>query len=423
MYQTFREHNALAGQDAWYCAYSHPDSGLRGSLSATRPISSAGVVVDPEGFKLLLTHCLEKLDEGDVEGLLVRDETKVLVSHLHSFSEREFKLLADVVLDDYNFSCMSFMSQPVLTSLGCEVSSLLVLDIGAYSTRAIPVYESFCLSQCVEMNQVGGEHLTDYMEQLLHGQKQDRYSSLLLRRRQQFARTLKEKHCFIASSFDECVEMYGKFQFLYEKVMHTGDNSNSADAFKCDEGSKTDNTSDIEVTETFTCADGGDITVTVDRELFHCPELLFSPFLLEQCAGEASIVDIILASVSALDESIRTEVARTILITGSSSQLEGLTNRLQNDLSVPMAAVGVADFLVVAASSSCVGAQKEEENTQHQHQQQQVVNSVVWRGCGKVVSAALKETRREETPLLLPNLVTAAAFEKCGEDAFSFINT
>jgi actin-related protein len=399
MYNGFREHNAVAGEDAWYCAYSHPDAGLRGALTVSRPISSQGCVTDAAGFKLLLIHCLGMLDKDNTisEGILVNGTTKVFVSHMLSFSRREFKLLADIVFDHFNFAEMSLLNQPILSSIGFGVPSLIVLDIGAYSTRVMPVYESFCLTQYVETTGIGGEHLTDYMELLLHGQQHEQYSSLLFRRRQQFARELKEKHGFIATSFEECVEMFGMFQFSYEKVMHGAND----DKIKCDEGSKTESTKDIEVTASFACADGVNVDVTVDRERFYCPEVLFSPYLYEPCADEASITDIVIASMSGIDESLRNEISRTILVTGNSSQLAGLTDRLQIALSTPMAAFGVENFIVVTTCSP---------------DKQQTVNEMMWKGCANTVSAA------KSTQSTLPNLITSVEFEKSGESVFSALS-
>lgn len=407
MYTSFREHNAVAGEDAWYCAYTHPDAGLRGALTVSRPISSAGAITDAVGFKLLLLHCLSKLgwgaddsnwDSVDAAVLAQRSAT-VLVSHKVSFSAPEFKIIAEVVFEHFNAASMSLMSQPVLCSLGFGVPSLLVLDIGASSTRVLPVYESYCLTQYVESTEIGGEHLTDYMELLLHGQRHEHYGALPRRRRLQLARDLKEKHCFLASSFVECVENYGNFQFSYEKVMHLSSTDSRDDTFKCDEGSTTENTIDIEVTETFPGTDGRDVTVKVDRELFYCPEVLFSPYLHEACADEASIADIILASVSGLDDSVKSEIARTILVTGSSSQLRGLADRLQSTLSESMSALGVENFIVVTACTP---------------DSPQPVNEVTWRGCAQTVSSALDANSAS----CLPNLITSADFDKYGEGAF-----
>jgi len=399
LYNSFRDNNAIAGEDAWYCAYDHPDSGLRGALAVSRPISCRGRVVDTEGFKLLLMHCLGKLSNCN-NSILTCGSTRVLVSHLITFAAPEFKFIAETLFDHFNFAEMSLMNQPILSSLGFGVPSLIVLDIGAHSTRVLPVYESFCLTQYIETTAIGGEHLTDYMELLLHGQQHEQYSSLLLRRRQQFARELKEKHAFIATSFEECVEMYGKFQFSYEKVMHHHEGGINDDKFKCDEGTKTENSKDIEVTESFSCGDGGNVSVTVDRELFYCPEVLFSPYLHEPCAEEASIADIIIASMSGMDESIQSEISRTILVTGSSSQLEGLADRLQSALSVPMAALGVENFIVVTSCSP---------------DKPQTVNEMMWQGCANTVSAAASSNE-------LPNLISAVDYEQCGDEVFSRLN-
>jgi actin-related protein len=104
--------------------------------------------------------------------------------------------------------------------------------------------------------------------------------------------------------------------------------------------------------------------------------------------------------MSGMDESIRADISRTILVTGSSSQLEGLADRLQSALSVPMMALGIENFIVVTGCSPGHPLP---------------VNEVMWQGCSKIVSAAL------EQGTAFPNHISAINFERNGSESFDSI--
>jgi hypothetical protein len=71
----------------------------------------------------------------------------------------------------------------------------------------------------------------------------------------------------------------------------------------------------------------------LDKERHYCTEILFSPRIFPECAHEQSIVSLILDCVMSLDSPTkRQEVCDTILLTGRSALLPGLTERLNAEL-------------------------------------------------------------------------------------------
>mmetsp|Transcript_2867 Transcript_2867/g.4362 ORF Transcript_2867/g.4362 Transcript_2867/m.4362 type:complete len:894 (+) Transcript_2867:47-2728(+) len=395
MYDSFREKNALAGKDAWYCAFSHPDAGLRGALQLSYPMPYSGHVADTKGFALLIEHCMENScdDEFQVDG-----DTQVLVSYKLDYKPENFKIFTDVLFDQCNIPVACFMNEPVLAAAGSQKDSCLVVDIGSRSTTAVPVFENYAMLHCLKSSKVGGEHLTEFMESLIDAQGLEQYSSQLPRRRQHLAREVKQKHAFVAPSFEHWVEIYGRFSFEYTEVMEAAGDSELRYIRSC----TTDATADIQVKESFELPDGTQMTMSVDRELFYCPEVLFAPFLHEGCQDESSLIDVILSCVEAVDDSVRREICKNVVVVGKTSLLKGMRERIQKDLAEGMGERGVDSFTVEVA----------EENA--------LMPTVSWSGAQVYVSNIEGNDCNKRTKIIPPgNLISSSDLSRDGMKVFA----
>jgi hypothetical protein len=399
MFNSFREKNALMGSDAWYCAFNHPDAGLRGALAVTYPMATSGQITDRPGFELLLDHCLTSACGEDVQ---VDEDTQVLVSYKMEFEPADLKIYTNVLFDQLNVASMCLLNEPVLAAAGYGENSCIIVDVGARSTRAVPVFENYAMKHCARTTPVGGEHATELLEQLIDAQGLENYSSALPRRRQQFARHVKEKHGFVASSFDDAVNRYGQFTFDYSKVMATAGDKQ----LRCKSSSSTPHTTDIQVSESFVLTDGSSMNIRVDRELFYCTEVLFAPFLHEPVQDEPSIADTILACVDAVDASVREEVCRNIILGGKSSLLHGLGPRLETELRRGLKDRGVAEFSIVVGEDATIPP------------------SLVWGGAEVYVGDMDTNPATEEDVKVVPtgNIITSHAYSKGGVNALSEVS-
>jgi hypothetical protein len=128
---------------------------------------------------------------------------------------------------------------------------------------------------------------------------------------------------------------------------------------------------------------GDVLSLVVDKERFHCCEVLFKPSLFEGCGsshdthgdieheGDGSgsnnnnpttvvapvaeglvhggIIETILEAVDAVDLSVRDEVCAAIVLTGRTALVPGLVTRLTTDLHNGLSGLGVHTYTVVVA--------------------------------------------------------------------------
>jgi hypothetical protein len=88
MFQTFRDTGIFVGNDAKYCCYEHPDSGLRGSLELQNIIED-GRIVNKVGLKMLFQHVFYR-------GLAIQEASKLqlLFAYKLCMAEEDMKILA-----------------------------------------------------------------------------------------------------------------------------------------------------------------------------------------------------------------------------------------------------------------------------------------------------------------------------------------
>jgi hypothetical protein len=436
MYSFFRENNVLLGNDAWYCCFQHPDGALRGSLSLSYPMTYSGIVDDRPGFLLFLEYCCSSLQEQQIE---LTDDTQILVSYKSHYELNDFRLLSDLFFDKHNLTLMCYLHESLLTAVGTQqllqrsqqrqlasapsTSSCLVIDIGSKLTSVIPIFESFVMKHCIQSTRVGGEHLTEFLELLIDAQGIDIYSSQLIRRRQEFSRYLKEKYAFVAPSFEEYIELYGRFTFDYLQVMNTsssppssstspptagaGAGGSGADqGLRCIQSSRSERTSEIQIHEVFQCNDGTAIDISIDRELFYCAEVLFAPFLHETCQNERGLVEVILSSVDSIDESVRADICQVIILDGETSQLKGLTQRLEMELVDEMKKRGVAQYQLISTAGH-----GNSNSSPHAIVRGDEPQRVRWQGADRFIQSL--ESTQPNNSLTIPasNIITSHGYE------------
>lgn len=345
MYAKFRETGIFVANDAWYVAYDHPDSGLRGALEVTYPIMRDNKIVDLNGFDAIVDHIISTLIETDVS---LRSNVQVILSYKLSYDSNYFKRMAELTLEKYSLSTLCVLSESALSAIVTSQNSALVLNVGAKVSTVTPVYENIVMRKCSASTNVGGEYVTEFLELLIDGRCIEAYSALLPRRRRQFARMVKEKHAFVALSFQDAKREYGEFNFEYVQVF-ASDVEDNTSSLKNMEATVTDKTKSIVAKETFALNNGQQLAIEVDKELFYCSELLFSPVIHEACENEKSVVEAILEVVELLDDSVREEICRNVVVTGKTSLMQGFENRLRSELATEFAKFGIDHFVITMA--------------------------------------------------------------------------
>lgn len=344
MYQTFRETGVFVGKDAWYCCFDHPDAGLRGVLELENLLGN-GRIRNVNGMVMLIHQCITKTLPLDADWA----ELQILFNYNVACDRRDLSHVSRRMFEYLECSKICFMDEAGLTARGAGMSSALVVDIGTTTTKVQPVFENLTMRVASRVTKVGGEHCTNYLESLLHAQQNERFSSQLSRRRKQIARQLKKSHAFVADDFEQYVANFGEFSFSSVNVMAAMGNTAKPKIANVKSTRNTDMTSKIRVKEAITLADGSVLLFSMDIERFYCAEILFRPDLFEDTTNQLSLPAVILQSVEQVDSLVRNDVCECIVLSGKSSLIPGLKERLLSELRDGMAKLGVERFAIVIA--------------------------------------------------------------------------
>lgn len=102
---------------------------------------------------------------------------------------------------------------------------------------------------------------------------------------------------------------------------------------------------------------GSELTLSVDKERFHCCEVLFETAITDESAGHgSSVVSAVLSAAAAVDPSVRADVCRRIVVFGRTSLVPGLLARLQEEVREGLQRLGVDDFAIVGMEERDGGA-------------------------------------------------------------------
>lgn len=445
------------GDDAWAACFAHPDGSMRSMMMMSSPISRGHLassssssslvhhhghhgVRDGDDLTQLIRYLLRKTmtmlnddhghhhDDDDDESQSYEDEydlahhAQVLFAYKVSFSDDELRTLADSLFGSLQCSKVCFLNETSLalsaaassslsSPLPCGVTSVsaVVVDMGATLISVLPCYEGIVMRSAMRTTALGGEMLTDFMESMLDAQALPMYSSAVPRRRKLIARDVKESCAFIASDFSAFRHQYGDVSVTTNRHVNIftsavqkeeEDEKTSLSSYRDEIVAQHDITVVKEINPRLSKDHhtGSDtpMTVRLTSERFYCPEILFRPELFVETEDCQSLVEVILESVAAVDESVRDEICSVILLCGGSSRLPGLSDRLHSELQMGMSELGVNEFAI-----RCL------ENPESQE-------SAVLRGCSVRMRLATSPDAKERVMLEQENVVLSRDYETMG---------
>ena len=186
--------------------------------------------------------------------------------------------------------------QPVLSLFASGRQTGLVFDCGdsPYS-HAVPVKDGYAVRKSITRLGLAGCHVTEFMIDILNTERG--HYSISTQTHSQIVRDIKDKLCYVAIDFDKEIGKVSTDQSI-EK------------AYKLPDGQ----------------------IVKVSNERFRCPEALFQPNLIGMQIG--GIHQFINQSIADCDDSsaLRKELYANILLTGGTTFLPGINERLQKEL-------------------------------------------------------------------------------------------
>ncbi len=86
---------------------------------------------------------------------------------------------------------------------------------------------------------------------------------------------------------------------------------------------------DDPVEVSFTQKNGKELLLKVGRERFHAPEILFNPSIWEDSENSVSLSALVVDAVMACHADIRLPLVQNVVLTGNTSKIWGLEQRLQ----------------------------------------------------------------------------------------------
>uniref|UniRef100_A0A8C6CW93 Actin like 9 n=1 Tax=Moschus moschiferus TaxID=68415 RepID=A0A8C6CW93_MOSMO len=254
----------------------------RPELTLVQPVHS-GIVVDWDAAELIWRHMLEH----DLR-VATRDHPLLFSDPPFSPSTNREKLV-EVAFESLSSPAMYVASQSVLSAYAHGRVSGLVVDTGHGVTYTVPVFQGYNLPHATERLDLAGTHLTAFLAEMLLG------SGLPLGQQDlDTVENIKHRFCYVAPDF------------LKEQARP-----------------------EPECRQTLKLPDGR--TVTLGKELFQCPELLFSPPEIPGLSpvGVPTMAQQSLCKVAA---ELRTDLAQNVLLCGGSSLFTGFQARFQTEL-------------------------------------------------------------------------------------------
>ncbi|XP_036315366.1 actin-like protein 9 [Pipistrellus kuhlii] len=254
----------------------------RPQLTLVKPIRN-GILVDWLAAEFIWRHLLEH----DL-GIATQD-------HPLLFSDQPFspltnrEKLVEVAFESLCSPAMYVASQPVLSVYAHGRVSGLVVDVGHGVTTTTPVFQGYHLPHATERLDLAGAHLTAFLAEMLLG------AGLPLGQQDlDVVERIKHCCCYVAPDFQ-------KAQALPEQ----------------------------ECQLSLQLPDGR--AVTLGKELFQCPELLFRPPEMPGLSP-VGVPAMATRSLNKVPLEVRAHLAQNVLLCGGSSLLKGLEGRFLQEL-------------------------------------------------------------------------------------------
>lgn len=197
--------------------------------------------------------------------------------------------IIEVFFEHLNVPAFYMSVQGVLALFAAGFTTGFVLSSGAGVTQSIPIFEGYCLPHGVLQLDLAGKDLTNFLMMLL----KDHGIMLLSTADKRILADIKETCCYVAVNYEE--EKNKKADSL-EKVYQLPDGK----------------------------------MVKLQEELFHCPEALFSPMLLNLSAP--GIDKMCVSSIMKCDSDLRSSFFSNIILSGGSTTFPGLDKRLVKEV-------------------------------------------------------------------------------------------
>ncbi|BFZ00049.1 hypothetical protein BsWGS_03088 [Bradybaena similaris] len=246
-----------------------------------------GVVTDWDSMEVLLEHLFQSTLS------IKSQERPVLVTDTPKNPPENKEKMAEVLFEKFQVPGFFSACQAVLCLYSAGRTTGLVLDIGSGVTTAVPVYEGYSLPESVVRMNVAGQDITEYLTRVLS----DRGHQFNTGLDQVHVKNIKEKLCYVSQDYSK------------ETQEASAQTATSAAKYELPDGK----------------------VISLAEERFRCTELLFQPgtFGFSEKLGIHQMIN---SAASACEMDTRKSLYNNVILSGGSTQFEGIVNRLKQEL-------------------------------------------------------------------------------------------
>ncbi|KAL2081877.1 hypothetical protein ACEWY4_021695 [Coilia grayii] len=260
----------------------HDAQHMRGVLALKYPMKN-GIIRNWDDMEMIWSHTFRQLG-------VEPEEHPVLLTEAALNPKENRQRMVELMFEAFGVPLTYVAMQAVLALYAAGRTTGVVFDSGDGVSHSVPVFEGYCLSHAVQRFTLAGVDVTQHLRKLL----QEQGVSMCTSAEQEIVRDMKERHCYVALD--------------YEAELARGGASSSP--------------------VYYTLPDGQAVCLSTER--FRAPEILFKPELIGR--DHYGMHESLFKSVLHSDIDLRRSFVGNIVLSGGTTLLAGLPERLQREL-------------------------------------------------------------------------------------------